>query len=154
METTFALDEEAAHVLYSKTCFNDAWTLIEKAERTPDDDETMIRLNQASLWHWTRRADCTDRNLSIGYWQASRIRALLGHADEARRYAELCLAKSPSLQPFHRACAHEALARAALLQGDGATGRAHEMQARAMAQAIADDHDRELLYADLATLPR
>ena len=147
-----ALDEAAAHVHFSKTCFNSAWELIEKDDRSAVDDERMIQLNQASLWHWSQRADCTDRNRSIGYWQASRIRAVVGHADEAERYARLCMDHSGSLAPFYQAYAHEALARAALARGDEAACRAHAMQARVLAQAIVDEDERELVLADLETL--
>lgn len=62
------------------------WQLIEKPDRTPEDDEQMIRLVQASLWRWTERGDCADKNLSIGYWQASRVQALVSEADTAQKY--------------------------------------------------------------------
>jgi hypothetical protein len=58
--------------------------LIEKRDRTPEEDEQMIRLNQASLWHRTQREDCISTNLSIGYWQAARIYTLLGRIEAAR----------------------------------------------------------------------
>ena len=148
-----AFDVDAAHRHFAKTCFNAAWTLIGKADRTAEDDEEMIRLNHASLWHWTQRPDCTERNRSIGYWQASRIRALLGHGGEAGRYAALCLAHSGTLAPFYQAFAQEALARAAFVLGDSASGQAHAMQARVLVQAIAEPDERDLVLADLATLP-
>ncbi|MEO8935976.1 MAG: hypothetical protein ABI277_11390 [Burkholderiaceae bacterium] len=147
-----AFDEAAAHAFFSKACFNLAWDLIEKSERSAADDERMIQLNQASLWHWTQRVDCTDRNRSVGYWQASRIRAIVGHADEAERYARLCMDCSAALAPFYRAYAHEALARAALSRGDEATCRTNAIQARVLVQAIVDDNERELVLADLETL--
>ena len=153
MADTPAFDAEAVHRHYAKTCFNDAWTLIEKTDRSAADDEEMIRLNQASLWHWTQRSDCTGRQLAIGYWQASRIRSLVGHGDEAMRYARLSLDHSVALAPFYQASAHEALARAALACGDSAAATAHAMRARVFVQAIDKSEDRELVLADLASLP-
>ena len=147
-----AFDEAAAHAHFSKACFNRAWELIEKADRSADDDEEMVRLNQASLWHWTQRPDCTDRNRSIGYWQASRIRALIGHGDEAQRYADLCERHSRALAPFYQASAQEALARAAQVRGHATAARAHVARARVLAQAIVDDDERAIVLADLATL--
>ncbi len=149
-ETPF--DEAAAHTHFSKACFNSAWDLIEKAGRSAAENEEMIRLNQASLWHWTQRPDCTDRNLVVGYWQASRIRAIVGHADEAQRYAELCERHSRALMPFYQASAQEALARAAWARADAAASKAHATQARVLAQAIVDADERELILADLETL--
>ena len=145
-------DEAAAHVHFAAACFNDAWTLIEKVDRTPAEDEQMIELNQASLWHWSQRADVTDRQRSVGYWQASRIRALLGHGAEAVRNAKLCLDHSDALAPFYRAYAHEAMARAASVFGDDGACKAHTMQARVWVQAIVKPEERDLVVADLATL--
>jgi hypothetical protein len=51
----------------------------------------MIRLSLASHWHWTQREDCAVTNISVAYWRTSRIYAVLGQAENARRYAEMCL---------------------------------------------------------------
>jgi hypothetical protein len=59
-------DTEKAYRYFAADCFNKAWELIEKADRTPEDDERMLRLAQASLWHWTERNDCDNTNLAIG----------------------------------------------------------------------------------------
>ena len=44
-------DLEAAHRYFAAHCFNTAWDLIEKKNRTPEDDRMMVALNQASLFH-------------------------------------------------------------------------------------------------------
>ena len=150
--TNEAIDAAAAHVHFAASCFNRAWMLIEKTDRSPAEDEEMIQLNQASLWHWSQRPDCSERHRSVGYWQASRIRALLGHGAEAVRYAKLALDHSETLAPFYRAYAHEAMARAAQVLGDDAACKAQAMQARVYVQAIADPEERDLVVADLATL--
>ena len=62
-------DLQVAHRYFSATCFNQAWELIDKPERTAEEDEAMVQLSLASTWHWTQREDCTPANLSIGYWQ-------------------------------------------------------------------------------------
>src|SRR5689334_594907 len=103
-------DTRKAHRYFSAHCFNQAWDLIEKTDRTPTEDEQMIRLNQASIWHWTQRDDCKKSNMSIGYWQASRIHAILGRAEEARRYGQLCLEHTDQESAFLLAYAYEALA--------------------------------------------
>ena len=56
----------------------------------------MLRLSLATTWHWTQRPDCTSTNLSIGYWQTARIYALLGQAENARRYAQMCFRSQPA----------------------------------------------------------
>jgi hypothetical protein len=146
------VDLAAAHVRFSKDCFNRAWDLIVKPERSAAEDEEMIRLNQASLWHWTQRADCSARNLSIGYWQASRIRAIVGHAGEAMRYAKLCLQHSLDQGPFLLGYAEDALGRAARVAGDHAGAQRHRERGLLLADAVEDTGQRALLLDDLSSL--
>ena len=145
-------DAEQAHKVFSATCFNKAWELIDKTDRTPEDDEQMIRLAQASLWHWSQRPDCTPKNMSIGYWQASRIYAILGQADNARHYAQLSLDVTPPDEPFCLGYAREALARAESLAGNDARAREHLAEARGHAESVADEEEKQLLVDDLKTL--
>lgn len=145
-------DVAAAHRFFSADCFNKAWDLIGKGSRTIEEDEEMIRLNQASMWHWTQRADCSDRNMSIGYWQASRIYAIIGRADESRWYGQLCLRCSKRESPFYTAYAHEALARAERVAGNSAEVEKHLSEARRLAQAVTDPEEKKLLMDDLDTI--
>ena len=94
-------DHQAAHKYFSTHCFNRAWDLIEKSERTPDEAEEMIRLSLASQYHWSQREDASSKTASIGFWQTSRIYALLGLADNARRFPALsCAALHGTGMPF------------------------------------------------------
>lgn len=145
-------DLAAAHRFFAADCFNRAWTLIDTPNRSAEDDEQMLRLSQASMWHWTQRPDCTPRNLSIGYWQLARVYALAGRADEARRYGQLCLQHSQSEAPFYQAYAHEALARADHVAGNHDRAAQHIAEARRLAEAVAEADDRQRLLDDLAAI--
>lgn len=145
-------DRAAAHRWFSADCFNRVWTLLEKPDRTPDDCERMISLAHASLAHWRERADCTKQNLSIGYWQLSRVYAVLRQAENARRYGQLCLDVSGAEPPFFPGYAHEALARAERLAGNLAVAQQHLAEARRLAAQVADAEERRALENDLATL--
>jgi hypothetical protein len=145
-------DAVAAHRFFSAQCFNKAWDLIDKADRSPEENQQMIQLNQASLWHWSQREDCTPRNLSVGYWQASRIHALLGDSDDAYRYAQLSLANSEGEDPFYAGYAYEALARAAMVSGDTARMKEYLSEARKWADTITDEESRSMLVKDLDTI--
>lgn len=140
------------HKKLSVDCFNRAWELLEKKERTKEEDEHMISLAHASLGHWRMREDCTDRNLSIGYWQLSRVYAVLGQGANAKRYGGLCLAVSGNEPPFYLAYAHEALARAALLNRERAAFDTHLATAKALAAKVTDAEEKKLLDDDLAAL--
>jgi hypothetical protein len=147
-------DVASVHEYFSVTCFNRAWELIEKPDRTPEDDEDMVRLSLASHWHWTQRQDCTVTNASVGYWQTSRIYAILGSADNARRYGHLCLAVSKDKEalPFCLGYAYEALARAELVAGDRQKMEEHLAAARKAAETIPKADVRKQLLDDLATI--
>jgi len=145
-------DVAAAHEYFAADCFNKAWHLLEKPTRTPEDERLLVALNQASIYHWLNRPDCEPKNLSVGYWQASRIHAVLRNAAEARRYAEVCLSCSHDLPPFFLGYAPEALARAALVRNDAATAADHLATATKHAALIGRQDDRELLIKDLDEL--
>lgn len=147
------MDVRDAHAYFAKECFNQAWSLIEKEERTPADTDMMIHLAHASIYHWSRRVDCTDQNLSIGYWQLARVYALAGMGEPALRSAEICLAYSQQhgVAKVFLGYANEALARAYALSGDRENTAKHLDKVKEIALTLADD-DREQLLADLADL--
>lgn len=152
MPKTPEFDLAAAHRYFAAECFNRAWDLIDKPDRTPEEDDEMIRLNQASLYHWSQREDCTNRNLSVGYWQAARIYALIGQADNGRRYGELCLRYSQDEGAFYLGYAYEALARAESVAGEGENAAKYLQDAHQHLAQINDPEERELLENDLKTI--
>ena len=147
-----SFDVEAAHRYFAAACFNRAWDLIEKKDRTAEDDQMMLSLAFASIFHWSQRPDCTAQNMSIGYWQASRIQTLIGNASEAARLAEICLGYSQNVAPFFEAYAHEAMARALRLLGRRDEAASHLAAARERVPLVKEQADRDRLTADLADL--
>jgi tetratricopeptide (TPR) repeat protein len=145
-------DLAAAHRYFAADCFNRAWDLIDKSQRTPEEARLMEALSHSSIFHWLSRADCTPENLSVGYWQASRIQALLGNAAEARRHAETCLDYSPTLEPFYIGYAYEALARAESLAGETGKAKEHLESAQSYAARIASEEHRGMLLKDLESM--
>lgn len=147
-------DLEAAHRYFSVECFNKAWELLDKADRSAEEDEEMIRLSLASHWHWTRREDCTPTSISVAYWQTSRIYAVLGQASNAKRYAARCLAVSQDadVKPFYLAYAYEAMARAERVAGDQLASEQYVKEARLVADDIADPEEKGWFLDDLATV--
>jgi ATP/maltotriose-dependent transcriptional regulator MalT len=108
----------------------------------------------ASHWHWTQVEGVTAENISIAYWQAARVYALLGEADNARRYAACCLEVSggEDVEPFYLAYAHEAAARAAAIAGDTEAMQTHLDEAARIAATLEDEDSRTQLKQDLATI--
>jgi len=147
-------DLTTAHEYFSKACFNQVWGLIDKTNRTPAEDQEMIELCLASLWHWSQRDDCTPTNLSIGYWQASRVYALLGQAENAMQYARLCLniSHQSDVLPFYLGYAYEAMARAAAAAKDDTKVADYLAKGRRVAAAVPDPEERDQLLEDLESI--
>ena len=146
--------EPDVHVQLSATSFNEVWQLLEKADRSAEEDRLMREMAHASLFHWLKRPDCTPTNLSIGLWQVSRVYAVLGCAEASVRYAGECfdVTEQARLSPFCMGYACEAQARAALTAGDREGAREWLERTRHHLALVEDDEDRVLLAGDVQDL--
>jgi len=135
--------------------FNRTWSLMELAERTPEQDDEMIHSAHASRHHWA--AVGTGVNLARGEWQISRVYVTLGRGEPALYHAGRCLAyceaNRDEIADWDIPYAYEALARAHLTAGNEDEAKRYAARARELAAQVADEHDREHLEEDLATLP-
>ncbi|HEY44038.1 MAG TPA: hypothetical protein G4O11_08665 [Anaerolineae bacterium] len=147
-------DLQVAHKFFAATCFNEAWGLIEKPDRTAEEDEEMIRLSLSSTWHWTQRDDYTNQNMSIAYWQTSRIYSILGQARNSMRYAQLCLdvSQGDDIPPFYLGFAYEALARAESVAGNQEKVEQYIDKARDIAARLTNEEEKKILEQDLNTI--
>jgi hypothetical protein len=155
MSRNVDFDLTDAHAYFSAECFNRAWEFIDQPFRTPQEDQVMLQLGLTSLWHWTQRLDCTPTNLSISYWLVARIHALLGQADQARQYGQLCLevSKGEGILPFYLAYAYEALARAESVAANPGKKKEYLDLAAGLVDKIADPEGKKQLLTDLKTIP-
>ena len=145
-------DLTSAHNFFSADNFNKTWEFIDKTDRSHEDDLNMLHTAMASLWHWAQREDATAENLSVGYWQVSRVFCLIGQADLARTYGRMSLKQAESLEPFFKGYACETLARAELLANNRVIMLEYLNKARQLAQFVTDEEDKQLLLKDLETI--
>ena len=145
--------DDADHRRLGKDLFNRVWTLLETADRTPEQTDEMIHAAHASRWHWTVGGDPVHR--ARGEWQCSRVYAVLGRGEPALWHARRCLALCEEFEigDWDLAAAYEAMSRASLVAGDDVAARDWKAKAVAALDDIADPDDREPIEADLATLP-
>ena len=132
--------------------FNHVWTLMETAQRTPEQDLQMIHQAHASRFHWGEVG--LPANLARGEWQISRVYSVLERPEPAILHAQRCLEHclTAHLSDFDVAFAHEALSRAHSIAGQAEEAERHRRFAEAAGARIADADDRRLLLADLATI--
>ena len=143
---------DAVHRYFSVYCFNRTWDLLEKVDRTAEEDEAMLQTCMASLWHWSQRPDCTDKNKSVGAWQAARVYAVLNQPENARRYAQMALDYSIGQPAFYQAYAYEALARAEASAGNRAQAEWCIEKSSELAQLVEKVEERKLILDDLKTI--
>ncbi len=131
--------------------FNGTWELMEKEDRTHEDDDLMVHMTHASSYHW--RLVGQPVNFVRSEWQCSRVSAVLRRPEPSMHHAtralEICTANG--IGDWDLAFCHEALARAHAVAGDTEAARA-EIE-RALAIDIAEDAERALLTGDLETIP-
>jgi hypothetical protein len=150
-KTSFDINE--AHIHFSVESFNMAWTYIEQAEkRSPDEDLAMLHAAIVSLWHWSHREDVRPENLSVAYWQVSRVFNLIKQPNNARTYGLLALKYAEFLEPFFKAYAYETLARSEMLSGNRVIMVVYLDKANAMAKLIRSEEDRLLFLKDLESI--
>ncbi len=146
-----ALTETEFHKKMAIRWFNETWNLLDKPERTPEEDVRMSHTAHASRLHWEFVGKA--ENFAIGEWQVARVHAVLRQPEAALFHARrsLEIATLHQLSPFLLACAHEAIARAFSLT-EPAAAADHIAVARRMAAEITDPEEKKILDEDLASI--
>ena len=145
---------EVDHRQLGVDLYNYTWTLLEKEDRTRDDDDEMLSATHASAYHWSRAAGAGPQNAARSQWQISRVNAVLGRGEAALYHAERCLehCTENGIGDWDLAAAYEALARAHKVAGNDAEFRRNlELGRDALAQ-IADKEDSEHIAEDFDSL--
>jgi hypothetical protein len=134
--------------------FNQTWTLLDRDDRTTEEDDEMVNAAHASCWHWSRFEGAGPENAARGHWQCSRVYAVLDRGEPAVHHARRCLAicEANGIGDWDLAFAYEALARALAVAGDIDEAARHKRLAREAGDAIEEAEDREAFDADYATL--
>jgi hypothetical protein len=144
--------ELECHQKFAVDCFNHVWSLLEKADRTTEEDDEMVHSAHASRFHWGKVG--TPVNLARGEWQISRVYSELSSSEPAMYHGQRCLAicQENGIGDFDLAYAYEAMARAAAVAGHQEDSERYQALSREASANIKEDDDRKLLLADLATI--
>jgi len=150
MEQNQNLQEQ--HTQLAIQCFNETWTLIDKPDRTPEENLKMIHMAHASRFHWGEVG--TPLHFLRGEWQISRVYALVGMGESALYHAEQCvqMCVANGIGDFDLAFAHEAMARAHMVCGNEQQ-KLHSLgEARKAAENITKQGDKDYLQSELSTI--
>ncbi len=154
-------DELQAHKKFAVGCFNKTWELMDKKDRTGDDEDEMMRLVHASRYHWGQVVAAGvpktgPINLERGDWQVSRVYSLLNKPKPARYYGERCLeiCTQNDIGDFDIAFAYEAVARAYALEGNKAEYEKNLQLAKEAGGKIEEEGNRKYFFSELETIPK
>ncbi len=135
---------------FAKSIFNGIWELLNKSDRSPQEDEEMLLRAYASLYHWKQVGGPV--NFQRGYWMISRVYQALGDADGALTWAIKCQQEtedhSADLEDFDLAYAQEGLARTYAMRGEQEKARIHYQKALDLGDGIQDPEDKKIFCDD------
>jgi hypothetical protein len=140
------------HKKFAVDLFNLTWTLLDKKERTKEEDEKMIHAAHASRFHWGEIG--TPLEFERGEWQISRVYSVVGRSEPGIYHAKRCLeiCKANNFGDFDIAFAYEALARAYAVAGQKAQCQENMEQAKKTAEQIKKDEDKDYFLSELGTV--
>ena len=132
--------------------FNHVWELMDKTEKTRDEEDEMLSCAYASRYHWGASHPPVV-NIARGEWLISRVWCVLKRPQpallHAQRSLDLCLENQ--IGDFDLAFGYEALARASKLAGEPDWNN-YLRSAKQAAEGIADAGDKKILLEDLDTI--
>ncbi len=144
------LEEE--HKKFAVGLFNFTWSLLDKKDRTEEEDDKMIHAAHASRYHWGEIGKPV--HFERGEWQISRVYSVLKRSEPALYHAKRCLAicKEIKIGGFDIAFAYEAMARAHAMAGDKSECQKFLQLAKEAGEKIKKKEDREYFSGELETI--
>jgi hypothetical protein len=132
--------------------FNLTWSLLDKKDRTKEEDDKMIHAAHASRFHWGEVG--TPLEFERGEWQISRVYSVLKRSEPALYHAKRCLeiCKKNNIGDFDIAFAYEALARACAVAGLKTQCEENLELAKRAGLQIKKEEDRNYLLSELKTV--
>ena len=143
---------EEAHKKFAVNLFNSTWDLIDKKDRTKEEDDKMIHSAHASRYHWGEIGK--PLHFERGEWQISRAYSVLNRSEPALYHAKRCLeiCKENNIRDFDIAFAYEAMARATALSGNKIDCERYIKLAKEAGEQIKKKEDRNYFFSELETI--
>lgn len=145
--------EQEFHKKLAVDLFNLVWSLMDKKERTKEEDDKMIHAVHASRFHWGEIGKPV--HFERGEWQISRVYAVLNRPQPALYHAKRCLeiCKENNIGDWDVAFAYEAMARAYAVAGEKTESEKYMKLAKEAGEQIKEKEDKDLFISDLKTVP-
>ena len=140
--------------------FNQTWDLLDKEDRTEDENSLMIHSAHGSVLHWQfviksgKYPESGPINVERGEWQVSRVYSIVKRPEAALYHAKRCLdiCKENNIEDFDIAFAYEAMARAYSVSGDIDNLKKYLDFATEAGNSIKDEKDKEYFMGELKSI--
>ncbi len=144
--------EQNQHKACAIQCFNGTWDLLDKPDRTREEDMLMLHTAHASRFHWSYCG--THVNLLRGEWQVSRVCSELKLGESALLHGQYCydLCIEHDVKGFDLAFAYEALARAYAVLGDESKKSEMIQKGLEAAEGVPDKDDKDYCIKELNSI--
>ena len=150
MDENKTYTEAEAHRHFAIKFNGSTWDLLDKAERTKEENERMLCSAFASCRHWLEAG--TGMHHQRGEWMIARVYSVLGLGEAAVRHANRCLdlteQHAGEMADFDWAFAYEAVARANAVIRSRDKALEYIALAEKAGQAIADQESKEIFFGD------
>jgi hypothetical protein len=133
----------------AKKLFNETWDLLDKQDRTAEENALMLHKAHTSCFLW--RSANNSVNNARGEWQVSRVYSVLGYGQPALLHAirslDICLENS--IGDFDLAFGYEAVARAYSVTGDQEKMKEYKELAVSACDNISEDGDKSYALSEV-----
>ena len=143
---------EEEHKKLGIDLFNLTWSLLDKKDRTKEEDDKMVHAAHASRFHWGEIG--TPLEFERGEWQISRVYSTLKRSESALYHAKRCLdiCKENNIGDFDIAFAYEAMARGHASAGNKTDCEKYLKLAKGAGEQIAKKGDKDYFLGELKTI--
>ena len=140
------------HRKFAINLFNLTWSLLDKKDRTIEENDKMVHAAHSSRYHWGEIG--TPLEFERGEWQISRVYSTLGRSEPALFHAKRCLdiCKENNIKDFDIAFAYEAVARAHSTARDKAECEKYLQLATGASENIKKKEDKDYFLSELKTI--
>lgn len=132
--------------------FNLVWELLDKQDRTKEEEDQMVHAAHASRFHWGEIGTALEKER--GEWQISRVYSVLGRGQSALYHANRCLeiCKENEIGDFDLAFAYEAMGRAYAVLNDQKECEKYIQLAKDAGEKIEDKDNRDYFFSELKAI--
>lgn len=154
MEKTYTLEQ--AHAYFGVEFNNAIFPLLEKDNRTKEEDLHMLDLAHAAMLHWQNNLKYSIVNKQRALYMLACAYTFTKHKELALMYANLCFETTEQnlseMQDFDISYAHLALARALALNNNPKAKETKE-KALELGNNLAQKGDKKYFLADMQVGP-